>query len=112
MPGHGVRVEQNVHDRRLSRRKSPLERGRDLGRTLDILGMTTENLAKTVVAAGRQAPGDLAFVAVDPDLRDPDLAPGAVVPDHEDGRERETDERVEVEPVEAESAVTQHADHA
>ena len=77
--------------------------------SLDVLGVAAEHVADTLVAARREAGRDLRVRAVHPDLRYPDLAPCAVVPDHQDGRDVEADERVEVEPVETEGAVAHHA---
>ena len=110
MPGHPLGVEHDVHDRRLSRRERTLERGHEVTRPLDVLRVAAEDLAEPVVAARREPRRDLALVPEDPDLRDADLAPGGIVADDEHRRDREADERVEVEAVQAERAVPEDAD--
>ena len=51
--------------------------------------MATEGIDQAVVRSRREASRNLVFLAVDTDLRDPDLAPCRVVPDDEYGRKRE-----------------------
>src|SRR5512145_3374537 len=75
-----------------------------------MLAVAAERLGELVVAARGEARRDLAFVAVDPDLGDADLAPSGVISDHEDGREAEAGQRLELETVQAEGAVARDDD--
>ena len=72
--------------------------------------MAAEDLRQPVVRRGREAGRDLRVGAVDPDLRNADLAPCRVVPDHDDDRKVEAGQRVELEAVQSERAVTRDDD--
>src|SRR5207244_630629 len=105
MSGHRVRVEHDVDDRGLAGSERALERRRQLVRALHVFAVPAERFRQTVVPCRREPRRDLAPVPVEADLRDPDLAPRGVVPDHERHRQAEACERLELEAVEPERAV-------
>ena len=76
-----------------------------------MLAVAAKHLGQPVVPGRREVDRDGGVVAVDPLLRDPDLAPARVISDHEHRGKPETHERVELEAVQPERPVARDDDH-
>ena len=106
VPGHAVRVEHDVHDRRLARGERALERGSELGRP----ARRVRHGRRRPRRAGRTASAPAASPPPRPGRTSRFAARGSL-PRRRRSRRRSTtgsaeaDERVEVEAVEAEGAV-------
>src|SRR5204862_1962543 len=90
--------------------ESALERGSELGGTLDVLAVSTEGLDEPVVAGRRQPGRHLALGTVETDLRDADLSPGRIVSDQDRHGELESRQCLELEAVQAERPVASDDD--
>src|SRR5205814_5193355 len=100
-----LRVEDHVHARNRSRLDGPLQRWPDPGRLRDVLAMPAERLDHLVVTRGRKLRRRALLRTEELHLRQPDLSPRGVVPDHHHHREAEPKGGVEVHAVESERSI-------
>src|SRR5512143_1744572 len=106
--GGGLGIDLHVDAVDRPRGEGALERGDELPGVLDVLALPAERLHDPVVPRGREPRRDGVLLAVQRALRDQDLPPRGVVPDHHDHREPEPHGGLVVHPVEAERPVPLH----
>ena len=109
--GESLRVDGDIEASGEAAGEGTLEGGLDVGGVGDVFAVATHGLHDAVVAGGIERSGD---GTIRPDhllLDEADVAPTGVVADDADDGEVEAESGVELEAIEAESAVTVDDEH-